>query len=218
MKKFRIIILLLLVLFLSGCSGTYNIKINNDLSVDEDLEISIENQNEDVFDTTKKLFSNNNISAKKYKVTASSNVVSISYKEKYKSIEDYILNSKLYHQLYDNINYSFVDGIINLKTTGKMYLTDDNNNYIFNNYDISLLQINLEVPFKILDNNADIDSEDTLSWTLNKDTREKDINVKLDVIGSRSNYKEIIILSIVFLILAGTAVVFIIRFRNERKL
>ena len=91
MKKTRIILLLILLLLMTGCSGTYNIKINENLSVEENVDLTIPSTN-DAFDRTNKLFSDNGIDSKKYDVVASDDNVKISYSEKYDSIEDYLVN------------------------------------------------------------------------------------------------------------------------------
>ena len=75
-RKFKIIILFLMIVILTGCSGNYNIKINADLSIDENLELSIDN-NDDAYEKTLKLFEENNIKKNKYDVNISGDSVSI---------------------------------------------------------------------------------------------------------------------------------------------
>ena len=218
MKKLRIIVLIGIIILLSGCSGAYNLKINDDFSIDENLNIIIDIKNEDTYDKTKQLFDKNKISKKKYKLSASNDKITIDYKESYTSIEDYLLNSKLYHQLFDNINYSYYDGILRFKTNSKMLLQDNESESIFNNYDISMFQINLETPFKIKKSNADLENDNTISWTLNKDTKNKDINIEYNVTGSRNSIRDILILSLIGFITIGFIVFLIIRFKNSKKI
>ena len=46
MKKIKVIILLFSIILLSGCSGTYNIKINEDLSIEENVNFTIPKDND----------------------------------------------------------------------------------------------------------------------------------------------------------------------------
>lgn len=218
MKKIKVLLILFVVILLSGCSGTYNLKIKDDFSIDENLNIKIENKDDDTQEKTKRIFESNNVSKDDYKITVTDEYITIDYKESYKSIEDYILNSKLYTQLFDSIEHKYSDGILSLNTSSKMLLKDNGSSSLYNNYDISLLQVNIETPFNVKKTNADIENEGVLSWTLNKNITSKKIMVDYDVTGSRSKVKDIIIISIITIILVGSIVVLIIRFYNARKL
>lgn len=218
MKKIKILLLLFVLILLSGCSGTYNLKIKDNFSVEENLNIKIDNRDDETVEKTKEIFESNYISKDKYKISVTDNNITIDYKESYKSIEDYILNSKLYTQLFDSIEHKYSDGILSLNTSSKMLLRDNGSSSLYNNYDISLLQVNIESPFNAKKTNADIENEDILSWSLNKDTKSKQIMVDYDVTGSRSKAKDIILISIIAIILIGSITVMIIRFYNARKL
>ena len=218
MKKIKILLLLFVLILLSGCSGTYNLKIKDNFSVEENLNIKIDNRDDETVEKTKEIFESNYISKDKYKISVTDNNIIIDYKESYKSIEDYILNSKLYTQLFDSIEHKYSDGILSLNTSSKMLLKDNGSSSLYNNYDISLLQVNIESPFNAKKTNADIENEDILSWSLNKDTKSKQIMVDYDVTGSRSKVKDIILISIIAIILIGSITVMIIRFYNARKL
>ncbi len=218
MKKIRLLLLVVAILLLSGCSGTYNIKINDNFSVDENVDLLIDNKDEETYKQTKALFEENNISKDDYKIKVTDKNINIKYKESYNSLEDYILNSKLYKQLFNNLNYSYKDGILVFDTKSKMLLTDNGESALYNNYNISMLQINIETPFKVKDSNADLDNDNILSWTLNKDTTSKEIKVEYDAAGSRNNIKDIIIIAMMVIIVIGSVVVLIIRFNNSKKI
>ena len=104
-NKIKFLILFLLIIITTGCSGNYNLKINADLSVDENLELTIDNEN-DAYEKTLKIFEDNKIKRDNYDVNINSNEVTITYKDKFDSIEDYILNSKVYPQLFSKIQYN----------------------------------------------------------------------------------------------------------------
>lgn len=217
MKKIKILILLLLVVFLTGCSGTYNLTINKDFSVDENLNLLIDNDG-DKYSKTLNLFKENNISKNKYKVRVSDKNVEINYNEKYSSLEDYVLNSKVYHQMFDDIKYSYSDGLLDFNTNFKGLLTDSNSETIYNNYNFSMLQINVNSPFIVKSSNADIQNDNLLSWTFDKNTRDKSITFELAPEESRSNVKEIVLLGMLLFITVGAIAVIIIRFKDSHKI
>lgn len=217
MKKIKYILLLFIIILLSGCSGTYNLTINKDFSVDEKLKLKVD-RNDETYNRTLNLFQNNKISKDKYKVSVTEKNVEIKYSESYKTIEEYILNSKLYHQFFDRINYSYKDGKLGLSGESIMFLEKKQSDNIINNYNISLLQINVTTPFKVDESTADSKSDNTLTWTLDKNTRSKNINMVFDVEKSRSNIREYVLLGMLVVIIAGSLVVLIIRFYNSKKI
>ena len=46
MKKIRIVFLILIILLITGCAGTYNLKIDEDLSVKEELSVTVADKEE----------------------------------------------------------------------------------------------------------------------------------------------------------------------------
>ena len=101
-KKIKYIVISVLLLLVTGCSGNYNVKINEDMSVNEELYLTIENK-EGLYQKTLKIFNDNNVKEKDYEVVLSDDNLKITYNASYNSIEEYILNSKVYHQLIDNL-------------------------------------------------------------------------------------------------------------------
>ena len=70
-NKFKFLFLIICIIFLTGCSGNYNLKINEDLSIDEELLLSIEN-GDGIYNNTIKIFEENDIDEDKYSVVRSS--------------------------------------------------------------------------------------------------------------------------------------------------
>lgn len=200
MKYIKRLLIIAFVILLTGCSGTYNLKFNDDLSIKEELNVEIPSSEENRQKTID-LFKNNNISNKKYKIVSSNSKIKIKYSEDYTSIEDYIINSNIYHLLFDNIDYDKNDKYIEVDAKGVLDLSN-NSIYKVNNYDVSLFQINLESSHKILSNNADQKEDNIYSWTLNSNTKEKEINFKIS-----TDYTKNRIISIVPLLLIGLIIV-----------
>lgn len=212
MKHIKKIIILLFVILLTGCSGTYNLKFNDDLSIKEELNVEIPSTEENK-QKTLDLFKNNKINNKKYSIKSSNNRLKIKYSEEYISIEDYIVNSNLYHLLFDSISYDKTDKYIEVETKNALDLKN-NSIYKVNNYDISLFQINLESTHKILSSNYDQKEGNIYSWTIDENTKEKEINFKI----STDYYKNKIVY-LVPLIIIGLVIVisFIYLYNRIRK-
>ena len=214
MKKIRTVLLLISVLLLSGCSGIYNLRINDDLSVEEKINLKIPFSNEN-FDKTNKLFDDNNVDKQNYDIVASDDNIKINYNKKYDSVEDYILNSKLYKQLFENIDYSNNGEELKLSAEAPLKLDDSN---ISNAFDVSLLQINIETPLKIISTNSSSISNDTNTWSLNKDTTYKKIYIKLGINNKNSNYISTIVLTLIIIISVVSIITILLRFLKTKKI
>ena len=152
-KKLKIFIIGILLILVTGCSGNYNLKINDDMSVDEELYLTIDSTN-NAYTKTLKIFKENNIPEKDYEVVLSDNNVRITYNKKYDSIEEYLLNSKVYHELIDEIQFNKSNDYIDLYVNQKLKLSNDNGIKIngTNLTDLDVLQINIENPFDVIGN------------------------------------------------------------------
>ena len=115
--------LFVIIILLTGCSGNYNLNINDDLSINEELELSVENKN-NAYQKTLNIFENNEIDKENYDVSVSGNEVKISYKNKYNSIEEYISNSEVYHQLFNKIEYNKSNNYIDLYISENIKIKD----------------------------------------------------------------------------------------------
>lgn len=205
MKKIKILLVLMFVMLLSGCSGVYKIKINDNLSVDESASIKLD-YNEDSYDKAIMLFKENNISEDDYSIVVNDNSMEIEYKNSYDSVEDYLINSKLYSQLFPNIDYA--------NDNNKLLL---NTNSVFSN-NVKLLNINVETPFNVTDNNADDKNENIYTWSINSSTGYKEINLEIDLDNKKN--KNIYILLIVFttIILLLPIIHFLSKYIKSRKM
>ena len=217
MKKLKILIVFIFVVILTGCSGTYNLKINKDFSVEEDLILKINKKDEETYNKTIKLFKSNKIKKDKYKVTSSNDEVKIKYSEKYKSLEDYLANDKVYRQMFDNLDYSFSDGILSIQASSNMFLKKNDSNYIYNDFDISSLKINLDSQFNVKNSNADVNNN-SLSWIIDDNTRNKEISVELDVTDKKNKITDILVISLISIVVVSFITFVIIKILNKRKI
>ena len=204
--KLKKVLLLLLVFLLTGCSTTYNVTLKANSSVQENAEIKI-NDTEDNYSRILKLIENYNISTKNYKISRDSENIVITYNKKYNNIENYVLNSFLYKQVFNDIQVN--------KTVSNTTLETDAN---FNNNNISInkdniinvesMKINLISDLPILKENADLKDGNKYTWIYNVNQRTKKISVTYSNTPSIMTYKSITIsiLIIICSLLIGTII------------
>ena len=214
MKKIKFIILILIVFLFAGCSGDYNLKFNRDLSIDEDIDILIDNK-DNAYENTFVLFENADIDADKYNIMLKGDKVRIIYKEKYKSFEDYYLNSKLYRLLFKELELNRTNSGMFINTESNFKLDDSNNQNIINSYDIDTIRINITMPFNVIENNADEVKDDTYTWVLNKNNTYKNIRARYDYENDR--VPSIVLMVVIGVISFGIIIYLAVYFlRNKR--
>ena len=218
-KKLKIFIIGILLILVTGCSGNYNIKINDDMSIDEELYLTIDSSN-NAYTKTLKIFKENNIPEKDYEVVLSDNNVRITYNKKYDSIEEYLLDSKVYHELIDEIQFNKSnDDYIDLYVNQKLKLSNDNiKSNGTNLVDLDVLQINIENPFSVNYTNAEIVNDNVYTWTIKKGDIEKKIQMQFKPSLNVFPYKQVAVLSTV--IICSLIIIFTIyrRYKKRQKI
>ena len=218
-KKLKIFIIGILLILVTGCSGNYNLKINDDMSVEEELYLTIDSSNNE-YTKTLKIFKENNIPEKDYEVVLSDNNVRITYNKKYDSIEEYLLNSKVYHELIDEIQFNKSNDYIDLYVNQKLKLSNDNGIKIngTNLTDLDVLQINIENPFDVNFSNAEIVNDNVYTWTIKKGDTEKKIQMQFKPSLNVFPYKQVAVLSTV--IICSLIIIFTIygRYKKRQKI
>ena len=199
MRKFKKLILLLFPLFLSGCTVQYNLKINEDLSIEERIITKVEYG---FFDHIEK----DPFYARQY-IQAMMNdynpnyVYSWEYLEeeetygalinrKHNNLED-LINAESIKFFYEGIGIERNSNYITLKTVGTINMgliytyaerepeEDDDYTYIMIPKDT---YFSITVPFKVTVHNADkIDKEtNTYYWLITEKTTNKNIELTFD--------------------------------------
>lgn len=218
MKRKAIKILgLFLIILLTGCSGNYNININEDMSIEEELYLTFENK-EDIYEKTLNIFQKNNISRDNYNVTIKEDEIEITYKDNFDTIENYLLESKVYHQMFDNIEFNktgdyidlYVDENINIKND----ITELNGSNLI---DFDMIQLNINNPFEVNFTNAEIVTENTYTWTIIKDDMHKKLQMQFKPILNVFPYREVIV-GIVIVVCFSIIIISIFRrYRRSQK-
>lgn len=218
-KKLKIFIIGILLILVTGCSGNYNLKINDDMSINEELYLTIDNSN-NAYTKTLKIFKENNIPEDDYEVVLSDNNVRITYNKKYGSIEEYLLNSKVYHELIDEIQFNKSNNYIDLYVNQKLKVSNDNGIKMngTNLVDLDVLQINIENPFDVNFSNAEIVNDNVYTWTIKKGDTEKKIQMQFKPSLNIFPYKQVAVLSTV--IVCILIIIFTIygRYKKRQKI
>ena len=218
-KKLKIFIICILLILVTGCSCNYNLKINDDMSINEELYLTIDNSN-NAYTKTLKIFKENNIPEDDYEVVLSDNNVRITYNKKYDSIEEYLLNSKVYHELIDEIQFNKSNNYIDLYVNQKLKVSNDNGIKMngTNLVDLDVLQINIENPFDVIFSNAEIVNDNVYTWTIKKGDTEKKIQMQFKPSLNIFPYKQVAVLSTV--IVCILIIIFTIygRYKKRQKI
>ena len=218
MKKIYKFLLLFIIILLTGCSGNYNLKINKDLSVKESVELSIDNEN-DAYSKTLKLFEDNKINKDQYKVNIQGEEIKIAYNDEFNSIEDYLINSKVYHQIFNRIQYNktnkyidlFVDENIKLKNN---YNTINGSNLV----DLDVIQVNIENPYKMNYTNAEMVNDNTYTWSIKKDDVSKKIQIQFKPSFNTFPYRPVIVGSLMLIVLFILIFSLIKRYKDTQRI
>mgnify|MGYP004499058659 FL=1 len=215
-KKIKYIVISVLLLLVTGCSGNYNVKINEDMSVNEELYLTIENK-EGLYQKTLKIFNDNNVKEKDYEVVLSDDNLKITYNASYNSIEEYILNSKVYHQLIDNIELNKSNNYVDLYVNEKLKLSNSNMKQNGTNLtDLDVLQVNIENPFEVNFSNAELVTDNVYTWTIKNGDIEKKIQMQFKPSLDIFPYRQVIVLSIVIICFVIIGVSIYIRYKKSQ--
>ena len=217
-KKIKYIVISVLLLIVTGCSGNYNVKINEDMSVNEELYLTIENK-EGLYQKTLKIFNDNNVKEKDYEVVLSDDNLKITYNASYNSIEEYILYSKVYHQLIDNIELNKSNNYVDLYVNEKLKLSNSNMKQNGTNLtDLDVLQVNIENPFEVNFSNAELVTDNVYTWTIKNGDIEKKIQMQFKPSLDIFPYRQVIVLSVVIICFVIIGVSIYIRYKKSQKI
>ena len=217
-KKIKYIVISVLLLLVTGCSGNYNVKINEDMSVNEELYLTIENK-EGLYQKTLKIFNDNNVKEKDYYLLLFDDNLKITYNASYNSIEEYILNSKVYHQLIDNIELNKSNNYVDLYVNEKLKLSNSNMKQNGTNLtDLDVLQVNIENPFEVNFSNAELVTDNVYTWTIKNGDIEKKIQMQFKPSLDIFPYRQVIVLSVVIICFVIIGVSIYIRYKKSQKI
>ena len=171
----RVLIILFLILIVSGCRVNYDVKINKDLSVNERVIASEKTDrlksrtNLDINQSVSylyKIYKTKNMGEDEYSITSADNTTSVVVNNSYNSIEEYSDNFKtdIFEEsnIYEDNNHIIIDinqnALINSKAS---------NRYVYDE-----IEVTFELPFEVINNNADKVNNNKYTWYIKADSDE----------------------------------------------
>lgn len=191
MKNKKIILLILVMLVFSGCSVKYNLNINEDLSVNEKIiasesttSLKIKTGQEPKV-AANSLYDSYKIKGVKYNISTTSNnrETTSNVSTSFKSLEDYV--DYFESDIIKEVNITEKDGYITLEYKQDVPLTEYSSRSLV--YDS--IEVNLIIPFKVTENNADKVNGNTYTWNIKKDGKLKDIKITFNKNETNSSKK-----------------------------
>ncbi len=217
MKKYKIVLLIVILLSLTGCSFEYNMKIDTNTISEENIVYIPNTDKNDIKQEVEKLVSRytgptNSLGMYKQSVIEDNNNFGMSYKKNYDTLNDYN-NSLSFSICYDNYKL--------IKEKDKIVISTSKRFNCFNKYsELDDVTINIDSSLEVESSNADEVNGNIYTWNINKSNADnKPINI---VLKPNTEQKEkqrqlsVVLLVIAAFILLGI-IVFLIRTRGKRK-
>ena len=173
--KNKILYLIIVVIFLTGCSVDADITINDDMSIKENVSIAFDNSLAENYDSPGQYaadyieYYNSAIELKDY-----------SYKIKESNVNSYVNFSKYSKTICDNINYSLFsqylykkincineDGYFIVESEGEQLVSVPASKKSFN---VEKVKLSVNLPVSALENNADEVNGNSYIWYFDENT------------------------------------------------
>ena len=217
MKKYKIVLLIVILLSLTGCSFEYNMKIDTNTISEENIVYIPNTDKNDIKQEVEKLVSRytgptNSLGMYNQSVIEDNNNFGMSYKKNYDTLNDYN-NSLSFSICYDNYKL--------IKEKDKIVISTSKRFNCFNKYsELDDVTINIDSSLEVESSNADEVNGNIYTWNINKSNADnKPINI---VLKPNTEQKEkqrqlsVVLLVIAAFILLGI-IVFLIRSKGKRK-
>ncbi len=181
-KKYKLLLLLISLTLLTGCTFKYDVKIMLDGKVLEsadlfDGETTAENKKEflSVVDKNLKII---NLNVDDKKLIYDGNFIGVNLQKSYSNLQTYARQSKTISYLFESVVVKEKDKIVEVSSVPTQYdIIQQEQNGLYNYTDSEIV---LTLPFKVLSSNAnEVDSvNNKYIWTINEDFKE--IKIRYD--------------------------------------
>jgi hypothetical protein len=217
MKKLKILFILFVAITLTGCSGVYNLTINEDLTVTEEVNLSLDKQ-DNTYDLALELIKEYGVEEDDYSIEDAKDTVKLKFTKKFESVEEYIVKSKLYTELFPEIKLLNEDRKMTLEADGVFNTNLENKENVVDSFNIELLKINIDTPLNVISNNADEITDGIYTWNIKNGDNTKKIHLELSTASVSQTYKSVIIIIVICLIIGGIIAYSILNYIKGRKL
>ena len=220
MKKFLLILLIVFSCF--GCTAKYQLKINEDLSVEETITgLEDDDFYNKYYNSTKSRVINfvmatqqDYLDSEGFNETSDESKYGATVSKKYQTLDEYLNSSKAYMQYYNLFTINNNDGIVDISLSDKLGKNpQDPKRYVIDDGIIEII-----LPFKVLEHNADNYDSTTnkYTWLINS-ASDKNIHISFDShkVIKKTDYDFIIVIVLLFLFLLSTFLIIKI-YRNRQ--
>ena len=179
------IFLLLILFLLTGCSCNYNVSINKDLTIDEEITIYGTNRLYKAYYKTNKVdvlrenlenyleeIKENNY---EYSLHEEDNPYVV-IKKKYQNMEEYLNNSKFFNDYFDEISYNKEGNIVKIETVGFNPNEEDN----LDRFYVENAIININVAYEVDNTNTEDIDERTNTFRYHLKEEDKDFKILIN--------------------------------------
>lgn len=217
MKKYKLVLLIIILLSLTGCSFEYNIKVNTNTITEENVVYIANTNKNNIKQEVESLVNSytgptNSLGMYEQSVVEKNNEFGMSYKKTYDELTDYN------HSLSFSICY---DSYKLIKEKEKIIISTSKEFKCFNKYkELDNVTVNINSELEVESSNADEVNGNIYTWNINKgNANNKPINLILKPNTEKiENKKEISVFLLVLLafILFGI-IILLIRLKGKRK-
>lgn len=214
MKKITYMLCMFILFGLTGCTLNYNLKVNDDMLIEENLNILETNNFLSTVTLNKEDFINDLINQYSsmdeyvdynYNTILKSDISGAEANKSFLDFYDYRNKNLLYKYFFSNIDINEQGDVLSLKFVA----VTKNDLFSSNSQELSTLDnanISISLPFVVISSNADvIDSENNIyTWKYNEDNYNKNIEITFD---KNNAFKSKI--SIEMYVLFGIIVIFV---------
>lgn len=184
-KMKKIVILVCILFFMTGCNVRYQVNINDDLSINESINIYGDSELYKTYNRTtqknvlKEILELYEESLKEanyqYKINEEENP-NILIEKKYSNIQSYIDNSMLFNDYFDKINYTQNGNIVKIETVG----FNPNNEDIPERFYVNTADILVTLPYNVINHNAKSVNRKTNTYSYTFDDKTEDFSIVLE--------------------------------------
>ena len=176
MKKI-IIILILSIFLLSGCSVQYNLEINKE-GFKENISIGkFDADNVEGFQYLTPYAIVNGVNQEFYKLDYSNQILNLSYDY---GVYNYDMSEAL-NQCYDMSNFSYDNNYYYILTSGEFKCLS------YMGYTTDEVRINIKSDYNVVESNADLVENNVYTWIINKNNKgNKPIDIVFDINNSNN--------------------------------
>lgn len=235
MKNIRLLLLLVIVVMLSGCTVTSNIKINPNGSVNESVSILNSNKifgsKENAEEVYNRMLQENlqilTFKEYDYNFKSEDNMSGGEFNKKYDNLCDYFGNSAFNQYVYKYMDCKETDEYYEIKNaTDQIPYCEECSDWPA----LGDITLNIILPISATEQNADEINNNTYTWKYDKSTTNKNFYLKVSKADLKANeivYKQKIkrnkkiktgvIITVIILVLAGLAMFGVYMYKKSQK-